>query len=289
MSFRNACFAVIVLFLFLPSIALAQGQLEIPQPGSFQSGVATISGFVCDAEVVEIDFDGEFTLPAAYGTSRADTEGICGDTDNGFSLLWNWNINGDGPHTVRLLADGEEIDSADFTVSTFGTEFLRGESGSYTVSFAGRKVKLTWSEAAQNFVIEKVSGSPPPDLDFSGSYAIAANRGASSCSDVIRDELPPTLDWQADVDQNGSNVIFEIADDLGTITFVGQVDADGDFSVSGFPDGGDVEDCVFTYEARMSGNFNTGVLDLQVDVEEFIGRCSEFGLPCTVSYDGTIE
>ena len=51
---------------------------------------------------------------AAYGTERADTADHCGDTNNGFGLLWNWNKLTDGPHTMRLLVDGEEWATAMF-------------------------------------------------------------------------------------------------------------------------------------------------------------------------------
>jgi len=39
----------------------------------------------------------------------------------------------------------------------------------------------------------------------------------------------------------------------------------------------------------MSGNFNTTDLDLVIDLEEVIGFCSDIGLPCTATYEGTIE
>ena len=86
------------------------GALEIPGPSSFQSGIGLLSGWVCEAEVVEVEISGlgrSSRLAAAYGTARADTaeteegEEICGDTDNGFGLLFNWNLLGDGVHTVR--------------------------------------------------------------------------------------------------------------------------------------------------------------------------------------------
>ena len=73
------------------------GYLENPGPNSFQSGVGVISGWVCDAEAVLIALNGE-PQPAAYGTERLDTESVCGDTDNGFGVLFNWNRLGDGAH-----------------------------------------------------------------------------------------------------------------------------------------------------------------------------------------------
>ena len=74
---------------------------------------------------VEIEINGT-TRPAVYGTERRDTTSVCGDSNNGFGLPFNWNLLGNGTHTVRAIADGVEFDSATFTVTTLGTEFLRG-------------------------------------------------------------------------------------------------------------------------------------------------------------------
>ena len=69
------------------------GYLENPGAASFQSGIGLISGWTCDAEAVEIVLNGE-PQEAAYGTARLDTEAVCGDSDNGFGLLFNWNLLG---------------------------------------------------------------------------------------------------------------------------------------------------------------------------------------------------
>src|SRR5690349_15785082 len=73
--------------------------LENPAPGSFQSGIGLISGWLCNATRVDVDIDGRVTIPAAYGTVRGDTQSACGDTNNGYGLLVNWNLLGDGPHS----------------------------------------------------------------------------------------------------------------------------------------------------------------------------------------------
>ena len=52
--------------------------LENPAPGSFQSGIGLISGWVCDAQAITISFDGGPPQEAAYGTSRGDTQAACG-------------------------------------------------------------------------------------------------------------------------------------------------------------------------------------------------------------------
>ena len=159
----------------------AQAVLENPQPGSFQSGVGVISGWVCEAERVEIVFENGVTaetstVPASYGTIRTDTQEVCGDSNNGFGLLFNWNKFGDGRHTVRVLSDGVEFAFTTITVTTLGEEFRRGVSGEFTLSNfpeVGTDVVVRWQESQQNFVItdgssgggDGTSGRPPRVLE----------------------------------------------------------------------------------------------------------------------------
>ena len=136
-----------------------RGTLENPSPGSFQSGIGLFSGWVCDAQKVEIEINARLTLKAGYGTIRSDTAGVCGDTNNGFGLLFNWNLLGDGTHTVRALADGREFGRARFTVTTLGIEFLTGVSGAYILDnfpHVGQTVRIDWQQASQNFVITEL-------------------------------------------------------------------------------------------------------------------------------------
>ena len=151
-------------------VTFVPGSLENPGPNSFQSGIGVISGWVCEAEAVEIEMEtaaGEVTRQeAAYGTARGDTaqrpDGtpLCGDTDNGFGLLFNWNLLGDGEHAVVAVVDGVELGRATVTVTTLGTgaeaEFLRDVAGSCTVEdfpMAEETVRLEWQEPNQNFVM----------------------------------------------------------------------------------------------------------------------------------------
>ena len=129
--------------------------LENPQPASFQSGIGVISGWACEARKILIELDGT-PLQAAYGTVREDTWSVCGDTNNGFSLLWNWNNLGVGTHTVRALIDGEEFANTTVRVTTFGEQFLRGTSGTFELSnfpVSGETTVVRWEESLQNFVI----------------------------------------------------------------------------------------------------------------------------------------
>ena len=130
--------------------------LENPSPESFQSGLGVISGWACNAQEIVIELDG-ITLQAGYGTTREDTRSRCGDANNGFSLLWNWNNLGAGPHTVRALIDGVEFANTTVRVTTFGEDpFPRGWSGMFALPdfpASGETTLVQWEEALQNFVI----------------------------------------------------------------------------------------------------------------------------------------
>ena len=140
------------------------GTLENPAPDSFQSGFGLVSGWVCGAEQVEIEIDGTDIFEAAYGTDRLDTAEVCDDSNTGFGLRLNWNELGDGEHTLRALADGEEFGRATFTVMTLGETVLTGASGVYDLPDfpePGTIVTVEWQEASQNFVIIEVQGPDP--------------------------------------------------------------------------------------------------------------------------------
>ena len=142
-------------------VTFLPGYLENPGAASFQSGIGVISGWTCDAEEVEITLNGE-PQEAAYGTARLDTAGVCGDSDNGFGLLFNWNLLGDGEHEVVALVDGVELDRATVTVTTLGAEFLRDVTGTCTAAdfpTMDETVTLAWQQTQQNFVI--VDGPAP--------------------------------------------------------------------------------------------------------------------------------
>lgn len=138
------------------ALTASSALLENPGDGGDVSGIATISGWVCDAARVEVEIDGTIMAETAYGTPRGDTFGECGDADNGFGLLVNWGIFGDGLHTIRLLADGIEVDSAVFNVTTLGGAFIPGLSGQYTLPGfpdPGQQVTVEWVQSQQGFVI----------------------------------------------------------------------------------------------------------------------------------------
>ncbi len=140
--------------------------VENPAAGSFQSGVSLVSGWACEAATVEVEFIPEagesWRTEAAYGTERPDTAEVCGDTNNGFGLLHNWNRLGDGTHEVVVRIDGEEVGRRTITVATLGEAFRRGLSGTYTLEDfpgAGERVTVEWQQAQQNFVITDWTGA----------------------------------------------------------------------------------------------------------------------------------
>lgn len=134
----------------------ATGAIENPADGSVQSGIGIVSGWVCDAGSIEARIDGGPPQSVGYGTGRGDTEGICGDADNGYGLLVNWGLYGDGEHTVEVFADDESLGASTFTVSTFGVSFLSDAEGSFTLEDfpePGAEVDVDWDQGQQGFVV----------------------------------------------------------------------------------------------------------------------------------------
>lgn len=136
------------------------GVLEVPPDGGDVSGIGVVSGWACASDGVTVRVDGTPVGDAGYGTSRSDTEGICGDVQNGFGMLLNWNLFGEGTHALSVESGGTAIGSSTFHVAGFGVSFLRGKSGRYVLpGFNHRDLTVEWQEAQQNFVIR-----PPIDV-----------------------------------------------------------------------------------------------------------------------------
>ncbi len=94
--------------------------------------------------------------PVARNISRGDTEAVCGDRENGFILLWNWNLMGEGRHTAELVVDGRTIQSTTFTITTLGEEFVRGAAGECSIPdfpSVGETARFLWQEPVQGLVL----------------------------------------------------------------------------------------------------------------------------------------
>jgi len=155
-TMRILIVAATLLFSAAQVSAQSIGALGIPPPASNQSGIGLVSGYYCDAQVIEVSFDGGPLIEAPYGTTRGDTVGICGDDDNGFGLLWNYNLLPTGSHTVEVFADGVRFGVSTFNVTTLGQEFLvGGQSETRILGFPQQHtdVKLKWQQGNQNYVV----------------------------------------------------------------------------------------------------------------------------------------
>ncbi|PIE83616.1 MAG: hypothetical protein CSA09_01895 [Candidatus Contendobacter odensis] len=170
-----------------PFIQTAEAQAYLESPISetfFESGVGLVRGWVCDAERVEISIDGGERRLAAYGTKRGDTQSICGDTDNGFGLTFNWNQIGDGVHNIKAYADGVQFADTHFTVTTLGENFIHGLKGQFKLKdfpAAGSSPSVRWSEPHQNFVFVNQTAVPavakPPVAP--GTFLESPSQGSS--------------------------------------------------------------------------------------------------------------
>ena len=209
---RSAIPLLILLSLLSGSRALAQANLEIPQRGSVQSGVSIVSGWVCDADRVEVAFDGGDLIETAYGTTRQDTVATCGDDDNGFSLLWAYQLLGPGKHEVVAYADGTEFGRNTFSVTDIsGGTFLRDLVADTRVQGfpdLQHDVVLAWQEANQNFVIRSF-------LESMDSYDTP---GVWDASDALGNETLISWHLQPDAEDPTTAMMFALSFD---ITLVG--------------------------------------------------------------------
>jgi hypothetical protein len=153
--------------------ACAVGNLENPQNGAVESGIAAITGWHCTARTIEVRMDGAVLGNAGTGTPRADTAGVCGRSDTGFSYLYNYALLKGGTHRVDVYADGVPFASATFTAGYLGGEFLTGLAATHFVpDFPSKGVgtHLAWSQSKQDYVVTKVEPLLAPSLV--GTYAL---------------------------------------------------------------------------------------------------------------------
>ena len=235
------------------------GYLENPGPASFQSGIGVISGWVCEADRVEIEIEtaggAVSMLEAAYGTERLDTARMCEDTDNGFGLLFNWNLLGDGEHEVAASVDGVELGRATVTVTTLGVEFLRGVEGACMVDdfpSPGQTVTLEWQQTSQNFVI--ASGTAPTGESGVGSLDVGflENPGPNSFQSgigVISGWVCEAEEVEVEIGNLGRQLAGYGTERLDTLEVCGDTDngfgllfnwnllGDGEHTVEAFVDG----------------------------------------------------
>lgn len=155
----------------------AQSYVENPRPGSIQSGISVISGWKCTGGLITVQVDDWPPELASYGTSRPDTQGVCGDTDNGFGDLFNFNRLGDGVHTVRLFDNGQEFATSSFVVQTLGQEFLQLNTMPVATirgfPSANKHIGLQWEDGKQDFTIAYF-GIATQLVDLLGSWDLTS-------------------------------------------------------------------------------------------------------------------
>src|SRR5712692_6536550 len=90
----------------LPALAWSQSSLE--SPIGFVSGLGDVHGWICSAGNLTFTIDNGPPGALIYGASRGDTQGVCGDSNNGFITQFNWNLVGSGQHTIRVFNNGQD-------------------------------------------------------------------------------------------------------------------------------------------------------------------------------------
>ena len=150
----------------LASIAQA-ATLEVPTPNTTVSGIGVISGWKCDVDgLLTVRFNGDTPIPLVYGSERADTRGVCGDTNNGFVTIWNWGNLGDGQYTAVVYDNGREFARSTFRVVTTGEEFLRGASGACEIPdfpAPGETARFKWNQSTQHLELDSLSSVTTPE------------------------------------------------------------------------------------------------------------------------------
>ena len=138
--------------------------LEIPAAGSTQSGIGVVSGWSCLGGHLEVEFseaDGTpiFTDVLPHGAFRDDTQPICEDIYNGFSMPMNWSRLGPGAKTMTLFVNGVERVTRNFSVTTFGPAFVTDAGGMCTIEDFrdGQNATFVWQQANQGLVLERVA------------------------------------------------------------------------------------------------------------------------------------
>jgi len=163
----------VALALLLAGGVQATGNLENPQNGATESGIAAITGWHCTARTIELRMDGAVLGNAGMGTPRADTAGVCGRSDTGFSYLYNYALLKGGAHRVDAYADGVLFASATFNVGYLGGEYLTGLASSHFIAdfpYKGIGAHVVWSQSKQNYVVTRAEPLLSPSVV--GTYTL---------------------------------------------------------------------------------------------------------------------
>lgn len=210
---------LVCLMAAIPSLSFAQGVLENPVAGSTESGIGVISGWHCTATNITATIDGLSLGKAGSGTSRNDTASVCGRSDTGYSLLYNYNILTPGSHTISVYGDGQLLETRQFnTIQSGGSEFVTGISRTapiFEFPSSNKTGTLQWSQAKQSFVVTNITEDSAADLSsLQGTYSITDKHTATGSGCASLGETNGTDTSTANVTTSGNTVT--IIFDAGT-------------------------------------------------------------------------
>ncbi|WP_346308936.1 hypothetical protein [Limnohabitans sp.] len=135
----------------------AQVGLDNPVSLATESGIGVISGFHCTSRDISFRINGISIGKAGAGTERGDTKALCGRTDTGFSLLFNFNLLTPGTHSLGMYADGQLVETRSFkSIKSAGEEFAQNKYKRILVPdfpITGHSAILEWVTAKQDFVV----------------------------------------------------------------------------------------------------------------------------------------
>lgn len=261
----------IFLLLILPVRTFAQSNLEIPQINSVQNGIGVLMGWKCKQTRITATFDNSEQIPVVSGVLRGDTFSVCGHSNTGFSFLMNWNLLGDGRHTVRVFDDGVEFANAAFTVVTPGVAYLRQGAARVTIPDfprTGEQTTLQWQDSTQSFVMVAKSAASVRDVE--GKYEYRGTVSTNTCSFA-----PPAQQLQATfrLSQEGSALRATSGVEGGTI-LSGEIEPGQEFSLfsqpaTTIPSGS----CTQRRTLNLEGNIGNNDINLVYDYQ-FTGDCS---------------
>jgi hypothetical protein len=146
------------LFIALLSpAAWAQGALDNPVTLATESGIGIISGYHCTSRDISFRINDISIGKAGAGTDRGDTKALCGRTDTGFSLLFNFNLLTPGTHSLGMYVDGQLVETRSFkSIKSAGEEFAQNKYKRILVPdfpITGHSAILKWETAKQAFVV----------------------------------------------------------------------------------------------------------------------------------------
>ena len=157
--------SVLLLALFATAaFAAPKGALENPQPNDYASGIYLFSGWVCEAETVQIGLDGVQLLDVAYGSDRLDTHECAETAITALVCLVNMANLAPGAHEAVLYADGQIIAQHAFNTAALSSgEFAKDLEGcaiSEGFPTSDKDTIVKWTTSIQGFQITEERARP---------------------------------------------------------------------------------------------------------------------------------